>query len=237
MARGQITYLNLTNGVLRRLGKTQVVSADFAGLAADTWGGLVKSFLNEAQAEVYKEHDWSTLITSGTFTTSSRTYDLSTSFSDFGRVIDLVDTTNERLITAVNQRDIDAYDPGLDDAGAPTAYAINYPDLLFDRTPASVAYRLRYLRRPTTLSAAGDLSILPEFCDLPMIWWTYWQLQATREDAADGGAAAKATYEQSLARAIGQDRRRMDRLFVLQPVFPTWPGRAVVPFPPEYQGY
>lgn len=234
MALGQRSYLNLTNRVLIRLGKSQVLSADFAGLAADSWGGIVKTLLNDAQAEIYKEHDWSTLFTSGTFTTSLRTYDLATSFSGFGREVDLVDTTNSRVLIPVSARDIDEYDPGLDDAGAPTAYAIHYPNLLFNRTPTSTAYRLRYLARPTDLSAAGDVSTLPEFCDMVLIWWVIWQLAATREDWQDQGESAKTTYNGTLARAIGQDRRRMDRLYRLQLL---WPRRSVddlVPFPPEY---
>jgi hypothetical protein len=105
---------------------------------------------------------------------------------------------------------------------------------LFISTPSSVAYRLRYLRRPTDLSAVGDTSLLPEFCDLVLVWWAVWQLAATREDAADGGTNARTNYESSLARAIGQDRRRMDRLYVMQPVFPARPGRAIVPFPAGY---
>lgn len=233
MARGQLTYLALTNGVLIRLGKTQTNTTDFAGVAADSHAGIVKTLLNDAQREVYKEHDWSTLITSGTFTTSSRTYDLSTSFSDFGREIDLVSTSDNYVLTPVNQRVIDTSDPALTTGGTPREYAINYPDLLFDYTPTSKAYRLRYLRRATNLSASTDVSILPEWCDLPMIWWTYWQLQATREDSTDGGESAKAAYQETLARAIGQDRRRMDQFHVLKLAFGQ--TETLGPrFPPEY---
>lgn len=233
MARGQLTYLNLTNGVLIRLGKAQIASADFAGLAADSWGGIVKTLLNDAQREIYKEHDWTTLITSGTFTTSSRTVDLSTSFSNFGREIDLVDTTNGRMLTPVLQRDIDRLDPELDNTGTPWGYSINYPDLLFTHTPSSIAYRLRYLRRPTDLSASGDVSLLPEYCDMPIMWHTIWQLAASREDWTDNGASAQATYQETLARAIGQDQRTMDRFHVLRSVFDE--GQFQFPrFPAHY---
>ena len=71
MAAGQSTALQLVNAALRRLGKSQITS--FTGASGDTWGGLVLDSLNEAQREVEKEHDWSTLVTSGTFSTSSRT--------------------------------------------------------------------------------------------------------------------------------------------------------------------
>lgn len=234
MARGQLTYLQLTNGVLIRLGKSQVASADFAGLASDSWGGIVKTLLNDAQREIAKEHDWSTLITSGTFTTSARTYDLSTSFSDFGREIDLIDTTNNKILIPVLQRVIDIDDPDLDIAGAPQAYSINYPDLLFDRTPTSTAYRIRYLRRATNLSAVGDVTILPEYCDIPLIWYVIAELAATREDWSDMGASAKERYEGTLARAIGQDRRRMDRFLYMRPMFGDADLIPIVPFPGPY---
>lgn len=231
MAQGQATYLQLVNRTLRRLGKSQT-TATLSGLAADSWGGIVRDMINEAQQELYKEHDWSTLITSGTFTASVRTYNLATSFSDFGREIDLVDTTNERVLIPDSHLAIDTFDPGLDDAGPPTHYTISYPNLLFSHTPTSVAMRLRYVKRPTDLSANTSTSDLPEFCDTTLVLWVYWQLQATREDAQDGGEQARSLYQESLARAIGQDRRRMDRVFVMQSTFPQ--VREIVPFPPQY---
>lgn len=234
MALGQLTYLQLTNATLRRLGKAQVVSADFAGLAADTWGGLVKDFLNDAQREVYKEHDWSTLITLYTISAiSDRTYNLSTSVSDFGREIDLTSTTNDQVLEPTTLRTIDTLDPDLDDSASPLRYHIAYPNLLFDRTPSSETFRLRYVKRPAVLSAVTAVSDLPEYCDMVLVWYAYWQLQATREDATDGGEVARSIYENTLARAIGQDRRRMDRVWSLQPIWPTR-IREVVPFPPAY---
>ncbi len=218
MAAGQLSYLNLVNRVLMRLGKSQI--ANFTGQTGDTWGGIVRDFLNDAQAEVAKEHDWSTLYTSGTFSTSSRTYDLSTSFSNFGREVSLTDTTNNYVLEPTNARELDVADPDLTTAGVPRRYAIHYPSLLFDLTPTSVSYRLRYLKRATTLSVAADVSTLPEYCDMVLVWWAVWQLQASREDAQDGGERAKDIYEKSLARAIGQDRRRMDRVYRMGQLWP-----------------
>jgi hypothetical protein len=236
MARGQMTFLQLGNAVLRRLGKSQVSSATYTAtaLGADDWPSLVKDFLNDAQREIAKEHDWSTLYTSGTFTTSSRTYDLSTTFSTFGREIDLVDTTNSVVLEPHSLRELDAEDPTQAQAGGPTRYSIQYPNLLFNRTPAAVSFRLRYLQRATDLSASTDVSSLPEYCDLPMIWWTYWQLSATREDNQDRGETARDIYEKSLARAIGQDRRRVDRIYRLQPAFAGDGGRHAVNFGAHY---
>ena len=231
MALGQRTYLQLANRALIRLGKAQVTT--LVGTTTDTWPDFVKILLNDAQQEIGKEHDWSTLITSVTFTTSSRTYNLATSVSTFGREIDLVDTGNRRVLVAVNLRDIDEQDPANTISGVPTAYAIHYPDLLFNLTPTSVAFRLRYVKRPTDLSADADVSTLPEYCDLPMVWWVVWQLYASREDAADGGGRAQGIYQRSLDRAIAQDRNRMDRLYRLRPMFGgRW--RDPVPWPAAY---
>lgn len=231
MAQGQLTYLQLCNRALQRLGKTQLTS--FTGATGDSWGGIVKDFINDAQQEIYKEHDWSTLQTTVEFTTSDRTYDMSSTVSDFGREVSLVDVSNSRVLQPVNARDIDEFDPALDDEGAPISYAIDYPNLLFDRTPDAIDYRLRYFARPTALSNTTDVSDLPEYCDMAIVWWAVWQLQASREDAQDGGEGAKAIFNSTLARAIGQDRRRTDQLLVLQPAFNNIP-RSVAPLPSTY---
>lgn len=238
MALGQLTYLQMTNRCLLRLGHPQVASADFAGLAVDSYGGFVKDLLNEAQGEVAKEHDWSTLITSGTFTSSVRTYNLATSFSDFGREIDLTDTTNRRVLEPTILRSLDVEDPSQANSGDPVAYTIEYPNLLFNVTPSSISFRLRYVKRPTTLSTVSSVSDLPEFCDMALIWWTVWQLAASREDASEGGATSKAVYDSTLARAIAQDRRRVDRMWRMMPVFPR-SGVATLRFPAGYgsEGY
>lgn len=230
-----MTFFQMGCAVLRRLGKSQPSSATYAAATGDDWSALVKEFLNEAQREIAKEHDWSTLYTSGTFTTSSRTYDLSASFSDFGREIDLTDTTNQRVLEPHSLRELDAEDPLLTTAGTPTRYSIQYPNLVFNWTPSSVSYRIRYLKRATDLSASADTSILPEYCDLPLVWWAYWQLSATREDNQDRGETARDIYEKSLARAIGQDRRRVDRVYRLQPsAVTTAVGRDLVNFGSHY---
>ena len=234
MAAGQLTYLQMVNAVLRRLGKGQTTTGAFAGLAADSWGGIVKDELNLAQAEIYKEHDWSTRYTTATLSSVSvRTFNLATAQSDFGRAISLTSTTFERVLVPVSHIDIDQYDPGLDDGGAPTAYAIDYPNLLFNRTPSAETFRFRYVRRATALSASTDVSTLPEYCDVPLVWWAVWQLASSREDFADGGQNAQDTYRTSLAAAIAQDKRRVDRIAVMQPAFGGM-ERAVVPFPPQY---
>ena len=85
MARSQQTFLGLVNAVLRRLGKPQTNSTDFAGLSIDSWGGIVKIEVNQALQAVFSEHDWSTLTATASFSSSVRTYNLSTSFSTFGR--------------------------------------------------------------------------------------------------------------------------------------------------------
>ena len=137
------------------------------------------------------------------------------------------------MLTAVDQRDLDALDPELDDSGVPTAYSIQYPDLLFNRTPTAISYRLRYLQRPTALAASTDAPITPEFADEALIARTYWILMATREDSTDFGGAARTMYLEALTRAIAQDKRRMDRLYVMQSAFPGR-GRPLVPFPSNY---
>ena len=137
------------------------------------------------------------------------------------------------MLDEVSARDIDEYDPGQAYSGPPTAFALEYPNLLFSSTPTSISYRLRYLTRPTAMAVNADLSTLPESCDQVLIAWVYWQLLTTREDAKDGGVAAKRLYDESLRRAMAQDDRRIDRLHRMQSVYPAR-ARDLVPFPPEY---
>lgn len=238
MAKGQLTFLRLTNSLLRRLGKTQVTTLTGISTDTDSWTSIAMDMLNEAQTEVYKEHDWSTLITSGTFTTSSRTYNLSTSFSGFDRLVaksGLTDTTNLiQLFPANSIADFDAVDPAQTTAGVPYLFYIDYPNLLFNYTPTAITYRIRYLTRPAVLSGNSAVSDLPEHCDLVLVMWAYWQLMATREDAADGGQFARTNYTQALLRAIGQDQRRVDRVYRLDSVFPTRYQLAGPSWPPSY---
>jgi hypothetical protein len=234
MAAGQLNYLQLCNRVLMRLGKSQVAQAGFAALTGDTWGGIIKDSVNDAQQEIYKEHDWSTLTTVDTFTGSARTKDLSVgNFASFGREISLVDTTSNIVLEPVTLRRLHEMDPGQDNSGTPYYYSIQYPTLTFDRVPSSVAYSFTWVARPDTLSSYADNSQLPEFCDMAIIWWVVWQMQASREDAQDGGEGARGIYQGTLARAIGQDRRRMDQIMVLGSAFPGQ-RRSIVPFPSHY---
>ena len=233
MAQGQLTFLQLVNRTLSRLGKPQTTST-LSTAAADSWPGLVRDAVLETIQTFYMAHDWSTLMTSGTFTTSSRTYSLATDFSDFGRELDLTDTTNIRVLVAVSSlRDLDEIDPTQVDAGAPYRYHINYPNLVFDKTPSSVAYRLRYLTRPTTLSANGDTCTLPEYCDRGIILWTVYDLLATREDDLDMADRMEARAQAALKAAIIQDKRRVDAPMILRALFDER-SHAVVPFPSSY---
>lgn len=242
MALGQQTYLQLTNSVLRRLGKAQVTSAAFATVADDSWPGIVKATLNEAITEIWKEHDWSTLMQARTFSGATRIVNLSTitttpsgSFTDFGRDIGLYDTTNNRRLMGDWTGTLFARDINQDDTGIPGYYTIYYPSLQFDQAPSStITYRLVYLRRPVLLTTVSTVSDLPDLCDLPIIWWSVWQIGATREDWDDQGQNAKKTFDETLARALGQDRRRMDRVHQLGSAFTQWTVWDVVPFPPRY---
>jgi len=233
MAKGQLTFLQLVNRTLSRLGKPQTTGT-LSTAAADSWPGLVRDAVLETVQTFYMAHDWSTLITSGTFLTSLRTYDLATSFSGFGREIDLADTDNNKVLIAVNsRRDLDELDPGQDNSGTPTYYHINYPDLTFDTVPSAVNYRLRYVTRPATLSANGDVCDLPEFCDRSIILWTVYDLLSTREDDLDMADRMEARAQAALKAAIIQDKRRVDAPIILRPLFQEY-GHNPVPFPKSY---
>lgn len=94
-----MTYLELVNGVLRRLRETQVST-----VAENEYSALMGDFVNDAKKVVEDAHSWSSLRTDVTFVTASgtSTYSLTGSGQEV-EVRDAMDTTNKLRLAPSNR--------------------------------------------------------------------------------------------------------------------------------------
>lgn len=89
----------------------------------------------------------------------------------------LRDTTNSRKIRSTSIQDIDAKTSA--SQGKPSWFAHFGSGLVLNPTPDGVyTISMRYRLRPTQLSLSGDLSVLPEEFDWPIIWGAATDLNA-----------------------------------------------------------
>jgi hypothetical protein len=168
---GKSAYLTLVNKVLKRITQPELGSnvSTATGQAR-----IIAELINEAQNELWAETtNWHTLYTTRTFPTvaSTATYALA---DDWGRTIDLLDTTNNIILYEDNMRAFDEQDPNSSYTGQPTSFAIQGSNYLLFPIPASVlTIRERYWKVPAALSADTDVSSLPLFCENYLIHWAW----------------------------------------------------------------
>ena len=120
-----MTYLELVNGVLRRLRETQVST-----VSENDYSALMGDLVNDAKSIVENAHSWSALRTDITFNTVSgtSTYSLTGSGSDT-EVRDAMDTTaGVRLNTSNRTHMNNVYHLNTPAAGKPTMFAFTGVD-------------------------------------------------------------------------------------------------------------
>lgn len=83
-------------------------------------------------------------------------------------IFSIKDTTNNRRLKPTSAQDIDDKSTA---EGKPYYFAHYGTGILLNPTPdAAYALSVRYRLRPTLLSAAGDVTVLPEEFDWPIVW-------------------------------------------------------------------
>jgi hypothetical protein len=83
--------------------------------------------------------------------------------SDYSRTIDLMNTTQERLLEEEVTRNFDAYDPNEDHSSPPTHFSlVDGAYRLFPTPSANQVIRERYFAFPAALTANANTSDLPE---------------------------------------------------------------------------
>lgn len=153
----KLTYLELTNRVLRRINITEITDVTTAlGQAL-----IVTNLINEVQTELYNITNWYTLYNARTFVTvaSMDTYALAT---DFGRCINLMDVTNNNVLREDVIKAFDIDDPNANNIGQPLNFAIQGLYYRLYPIPSGVyTIRDRYWKIPTTLSTNSQVYDFP----------------------------------------------------------------------------
>jgi len=167
----KLTYLQLTNRVLSLIDDGEL-SSGVSSAANNSKAKIISNFINQAQNKLFTDEDWYSLYATRTFATVADTTEYAIP-SDFGRNINLINTTSNWLLQEDFIRSIDASDPDADTTGAPRWYTIQADNYrLYPIPDGAYTIRERYWKIPTTLSADGDQSDLPIECENAIIWYT-----------------------------------------------------------------
>lgn len=137
--------------------------------------------------------------------------------SDFGRTIDLIDTTNNWLLTEDATRGMDEADPDADYTGNPTHFTLQGSNYRLYPIPAGIyTIRDRYWKQPIALAANADTSDLPIEAENCIILWIHYQMleYLNKFDSAD---RKRMEFERALKRAKLMNQKMIDRMYAFQP--------------------
>ena len=161
-----MTYLNLVNGLLRRLRENEV-----ATVQADSYSKLIGDLVNDAKDLVESAWDWSALRTTLAINTVDGTYNYSlTGSGDKIKELNVInDTSNLNMEYRTNNWFDDKFYVGTPASGAPEYYTYagtdSNGDMTIDVYPKPDAvYALRFdsVKRNGVLSADSDTLSVPE---------------------------------------------------------------------------
>ena len=161
-----MTYLNLVNGVLRRLRESEV-----ATVQADSYSKLIGDLVNDAKDLVESAWDWSALRTTLAINTVDGTYNYSlTGSGDKIKELNVInDTSNLNMEYRTNNWFDDKFYVGTPASGAPEYYTYagtdSNGDMTIDVYPKPDAvYALRFdsVKRNGVLSADSATLSVPE---------------------------------------------------------------------------
>ena len=234
----KLTYLQLTNKVLKRCDK-----AELSAISGATSGinKIVTELINEAQLFLFTEANWHSLYTTRTFSTVADTANYSLA-SDWGRTILMADTTNNTIMTEEGMRGFDEDDPDADYTGQPRWFAILGAEYRLYPTPAGAyTIRERYWKVPTTLSSDSDTSDLPIEVENCIIHWTLIETLEYLRKYEDADRKRKALFGSILEkipgllpRAISSNQKVIDRMFRFKRVVSDGYGINPVRLPTGY---
>lgn len=221
----KLTYLELTNRILRRINQ-----ADIADVASATGHALIiGNLINEAQIQLYSEVNWYSLYTTRTFDTvaSTATYAVA---SDWGKSIDLMDTTNNRALIEDVMRAFDEEDPNNDYTGIPTHFSLMGEYFRLYPIPAGIyTIRDRYWKVPTALSANGNQSDLPIECENCLIHWA-WYKMLEYQNKFESADRIRLEYEKLVVKAKNTNEKHLNNMHIfsgygsLELLPPRWPS-------------
>lgn len=225
----QQTFLELTNRVLRRINLSEITTV----VGATGQAKIVTNLLNEAQNALYAESNWYTLYATRTFATVAATETYAVA-ADFGRNIDLIDTTNVRTLIEDSAKYFDMDDPQDVNQGAPMYFTIQGPNYRLYPIPAGIyTIRDRYWKVPAILANDTDTTLLPIETENCLIQWALYKTQEylNKFEAAD---RSRMEFERMLAKAKASNMKVIDTLNVMQAPVTGVAGMQPPRFPSTY---
>jgi len=135
--------------------------------------------------------------------------------SDWGATIDLVNVTNNQVLTEDYIRTFDEADADANRTGQPTHFSLEGAFYKLFPIPSSAdTIRERYWRIPTTLSANSDVYILPIETENCIIQFTLLLINEFLKnfDASDRARISLGVF---LKRALARNRKMIDQMHIL----------------------
>lgn len=135
--------------------------------------------------------------------------------SDWGATIDIMDTTNNRILIEDFIRSFDEADADANQTGIPTHFSLEGDHYKLFPIPSSVdTMRERYWKIPTTLSANADVYILPIETENCIIQFTLLMINEFLKnfDASDRARISLGVF---LKRAKERNKKMIDQMHVL----------------------
>ena len=225
----KLSYLELTNRVLRRITQSEITDVSTATGHAKIIGNLI----NEAQITLFLETNWYSLYTTRTFATVASTSEYAVA-SDFGRTLDLIDVTNNLLLTEDMSKMMDMVDANADYIGNPTHFTLQGSNYRLHPIPSGVfTIRDRYWKQPTSLSANANTSDLPIEVENCIIQWSLSSILDYLKDF-NGSDRARLLYATLLDKAMKRNNEMIDRMHIFSRA--SYGGLQPPRFPSHYGG-
>jgi hypothetical protein len=209
----KISYLTMTNRILRRISQDDVI--DVTSVTAGGLASIILDLINEGQGAIFAAAvDWHSLYATQTFNTADGTDEYALA-SDFGRTIDLIDTTSNRVLLEVSGRELDESDPDEDSTSSPKYFMVRGSNYMFRPIPDGVySIKDRYWKVPATLATNAATSDLPIECEICLLYWAWSEVLGYLNDF-DKSDRVRLEYERLLKSAIQSNNRIVDRLYVM----------------------
>jgi hypothetical protein len=136
--------------------------------------------------------------------------------SDWGRTIDIMDMTNNRILIEDDMRSFDEDDPDVDTTNIPSHFTIQGSFYRFHFMPAGTyTMRERYWAVPATLATNTATSDLPIEVENLLILYAQYQINEYLNEF-DQADRHRIEFERQLKRAKSANKRKIDKMRIFQ---------------------
>ena len=202
-----MTYLEMINGILRRLRERTVSTAN-----ESTYSRLIGQLINDSKNELEEAWDWNSLKTTLTATTSSGVFSYNlTDSGQNGTIVNVLNDTSNSFMRYASNNDFDNWYLNMTPvSGSPVYYNINGVDSngdsiidFYPKPDGVYNIRVNMVIRTADLSSDTDKPVIPT---RPIEMLAY--AKAIEERGEDGGQSAASAYrtaERVASNAIARD--------------------------------